>query len=317
MPLDPQLARLVRTRLEHQQASQWEMPIAEVRRSFRNLWSTQMTGEPASIGRTEDIFIPGPERRIRARVYTPSRGARHPLMLYFHGGGYVKGGIDECDTFCRNLARVARHVVVSIDYRLAPEHPFPAALDDACAATAWACTQADEVGAARGPVVVSGESAGGNLAAVTCFRARADPNAQIRWQVLLQPVVDFTMSAPSMKLPRTECLVPREDLDWYYRTYYGSSRSRENPDVSPLFAANLAGLPPALIITAEYDTLRDEGKAYADRLRQAGVRVQYSCYPGMVHGFLQMGGLVKDAYTALDEIAGVVNIGSGSTTPRA
>ena len=206
---------------------------------------------------------------------------------------------------------------INIDYQLAPEHPFPAALDNACAATAWAWTHADELGAARGPVAVSGGSAGGNLAAVTCLRARADPNVQIRWQVLLQPVVDFTMSAASMKLPQTECLVPREDLDWYYRTYYGSSRSRENPEVSPLFAANLAGLPPALIITAEYDTLRDEGKAYADRLRRAGVRVQYSCYSGMVHGFLQMGGLVKDAYAALDEIAGVVNARSASSMPRA
>ncbi|HJU21712.1 MAG TPA: alpha/beta hydrolase fold domain-containing protein, partial [Casimicrobiaceae bacterium] len=112
---------------------------------------------------------------------------------------------------------------------------------------------------------------------------------------------------PSMQLSQTECLVPREDLDWYYCTYYGGSRSRENPDVSPLFAPSLERLPPALIITAEYDTLRDEGKAYADRLREANVRVQYSCYPGMVHGFLQMRGLVTDARAALDEIAGVVS----------
>jgi acetyl esterase len=317
MPLDPQLARLIRTKLEHQQAPQWQMPIADVRKSFRNLWSTQMTGEPASVGRIDDICIPGPVQGIRARVYAPSRESRYPLMLYFHGGGYVKGGIDECDTFCRNLAHVAQHVVVSIDYRLAPEHPFPAALDDACSATTWACLHPDELGAARGPIVVSGESAGGNLAAVTCVRLRADPNVPIRWQVLLQPVVDFTMSAPSMQLSQTECLVPREDLDWYYRTYYGSSRSRENPDVSPLFARSLERLPPALIITAEYDTLRDEGKAYADRLREAGVPVQYSCYPGMVHGFLQMGGLVKDAYAALDEIARLVNTQSAWPTPRA
>jgi acetyl esterase len=307
MPLDPTLDRLIRDKLAHAGPPQWATPMADVRRNFSKLWTHEMTGEPASIGRIEDVTIPGPGGSLRTRVYAPARERRYPVMLYFHGGGYVKGSIEDSDAFCRNLAHIAQHMVVSVDYRLAPENPFPAALDDACAATAWSCAHAGDLGAAGDAVVVSGESAGGNLAAVTCLRARGDRRMRVRYQVLLQPVLDFTMSAPSMSLADNECLVPRADLAWYYRTYYGSARSPESPDVSPLFATSLAGLPPALIITAECDTLRDEAKAYADRLRAANVPVQYTCYPGMVHGFLQMGGLVGEARSALEEIARVVN----------
>ncbi len=198
-------------------------------------------------------------------------------MLYFHGGGYVKGGIEESDAFCRNLAKVTRHLVLSIDYRLAPEHPFPAALDDAVAATLWAGTHAHDLGGASGPVVVCGESAGGNLAAVACLRLRANPGVAIRHQVLLQPVIDFTLSFPSIAMPATECLVPREDLAWYYRTYSGDRCDPRDPRVSPIFAESHAGLPPALIIAAEYDTLRDEAEAYAQRLKAGGVATRYIC----------------------------------------
>jgi acetyl esterase len=307
MPLAPHLDELIRTKLAHAGPRQWQMPIADVRRNFSALWSPAMTGPAAPLGRVDEIAIPRPGGELRARVYAPTRERRYPILLYFHGGGYVKGGIDDSDAFCRNLAGIARHTVVSVDYRLAPECPFPAALDDACAATSWACTHADDLRAAPGPLVVCGESAGGNLAAVTCLRARFDPRVSIRRQVLLQPVVDFTLSSASMQLTDRQCLVPRDDLAWYYRTYYDNSESLENPDVSPLFAADLAGSPPALIITAEYDTLRDEGRAYADRLRAAGVAVRYTCYPGMVHGFMQMGGLVTEARSAIEEIASVVN----------
>lgn len=320
MPLHPKLDGLIRTKLAHTRAPQWELPIADVRRSFRELWTPAITGEPAAVGRVEDATIPGPAAGIRARIYAPTRERRYPLVVYFHGGGYVKGGIDECDTFCRNLAHVAQHAVLSVDYRLAPEFTFPAALDDACAATAYACAHADDLGVAPGPLVVCGESAGGNLAAVTCLRARSDPRLAIRHQVLLQPVLDFTCSQPSMTLAASECLVPREDLIWYYRTYYGTGRDPENPDVSPLFAGDLAGLPAALIIAAEYDTLRDEAAAYAARLRAAGVATRYTSYPGMVHGFLQMAGLVGEAHAALEEIARAIDGLAGPnpiTAPRA
>jgi acetyl esterase len=303
MPLDPALDRLIGTKLAHAHAPQWAMPIADVRRAFRDLWTPAMTGEPAAMARIEDITIPDSNAGIRARVYTPELERRGPVILYFHGGGYVKGGIEESDTFCRGLARVTRYTVVSVAYRLAPEHPFPAALDDAYAATSWACANAPDPGG----VVVCGESAGGNLAAVVCLLARSDPRIAIRRQILLQPVVDFTLSFPSMALRESECLVPRDDLAWYYQTYYGDERDRRDPRVSPIYADDLSRLPPALIITAEFDTLRDEAKAYADRLQAAGVPARYTCYSGMVHGFLQMGGLVPQAQSALHEVADALN----------
>jgi acetyl esterase len=306
MPLDRALHHLIEDKLAHARARQWEMPIADVRKGFRDFWTPAITGQPPALERIEDLTIPGPRDGIRARVYASRRDRRDPLLVFFHGGGYVKGGIDESDVFCRRLANATRHAVLSVDYRLAPEYPFPAAADDALAAAAWASSHANELGARTGPLVVSGESAGGNLTAVTCLRARADPRIAIRSQVLLQPVLDFTLSCASMALSASECLVPRDDLEWYYRTYYGGS-DRKSPDVSPLFAPDLSGLPAALIVTAEYDTLRDEGAKYAERLQSAGVDVRYTCYPGMVHGFQQMAGLVTAAQTVLEEIAAFVN----------
>jgi len=303
MALNAALRELIENKLAHTHAPQWELPIAEVRGAFRNLWTPAMTGEPVSLRRIQDVTIPGGDAPIPARVYAPDGDAHCPILVYFHGGGYVKGGIDESDAFCRNLARVTRHIVLSVDYRLAPEHPFPAALDDAVAATRWAATHADELGGAPGPLVVCGESAGGNLAAVACLRLRTEPRVAIRHQVLLQPVVDFTLSFASMAMPSTECLVPRDDLAWYYRTYRGDRCDARDPRVSPLYAHDLSGLPPALIIAAQYDTLRDEAQAYAERLQAAGVAARYVCAAGMVHGFLQMRGLVPDAQIATETIA--------------
>jgi acetyl esterase len=215
----------------------------------------------------------------------------------------VKGGLDETDAFCRRLARSTGRIVASVEYRLAPEHPFPAALDDACAATAWAFEHAAQLGATRHSFAVCGESAGGNLAAVVCLLARSRRELTISHQVLLQPVTDFTLSQPSIDMPASECLVPRDDLAWYYRTYHGADGNPRDARVSPLWAEDVSGLPRALIIAAEYDTLRDEAAAYAEKLRSAGVEVTYSCYAGMVHGFLGMSRLVEEAQRAIDETA--------------
>ena len=307
MALNAALQQLIAAKLAHTRRPQWELPIAEVRRAFRELWTPAIIGEPVAIPRVEDVTIPGVDAPIPARIYTPEGPKLPPVMLYFHGGGYVKGGIEESDAFCRNLSRVTRHIVVSIDYRLAPEHPFPAALDDAMTATIWAGSHAMDFGGAPGPVVVCGESAGGNLAAVTCLRLRSDPRVAIRHQVLLQPVIDFTLSFPSITMPATECLVPRGDLAWYYRTYCNDECDSRDPRVSPIYAYDLSGLPPALIIAAEYDTLRDEAQAYAERLNAAGVATRYICADGMVHGFLQMRGLIPDAQSATEVIARALN----------
>lgn len=303
MALNPALQHLIETKLAHTRVSQWMMPIADVRQGFRSLWTPALAGMPLPVNRVDDFSIPTAAATIRARVYAPERGQAYPVLVYLHGGGYVKGGLDESDTFCRNLSHLSRHMVISVDYRLAPEFPFPAALDDAIAAAAWACTHTANLGATPGPIVICGESAGGNLAAVTCLHARSDPRIAIRYQVLLQPVVDFALTFSSIAMKPSECLVPREDLAWYYKTYAGASHDMKDPQVSPLYAADVSGLPPALIIAAEYDTLRDEAAAYARRLTAANVPTIYSCYPGMIHGFLQMGGLVPDAQTAIMEMA--------------
>jgi acetyl esterase len=307
MALNAALKQLIETKLAHTHEPQWALPITDVRQAFRDLWTPAITGELVPLRRIEDVTIPRVEGPIPARVYTPDDSRPCPLILYFHGGGYVKGGIEESDAFCRNLARVTRHMVLSIDYRLAPEQRFPAALEDAVAATIWAGTHAVDLGGAPGPVVVCGESAGGNLAAVTCLGLRSDPHVAIRYQVLLQPVVDFTLSFPSIAMSPTECLVPREDLAWYYRTYCSDQCDPRDPRVSPIYAQDLSGLPPALIIAAEYDTLRDEAEAYAERLKSAEVATRYICAKGMVHGFLQMRGLVPDAQIAAEEIARALN----------
>jgi acetyl esterase len=307
MALNAALKQLIETKLAHTHEPQWALPITEVRQAFRNLWTPAITGELVSIRRIEDVTIPGVDAPIPTRIYAPDSPDPCPVILYFHGGGYVKGGIEESDAFCRNLARVTRHMVLSIDYRLAPEHRFPAALDDAIAAATWARTHAVGLGGAPGPIVVCGESAGGNLAAVTCLRLRSNPQAIIRYQVLLQPVVDFTLSFPSIDMPSTECLVPRADLAWYYQTYCSDKCDSSDPRVSPIHAQDLSGLPPALIIAAEYDTLRDEAEAYAERLKSAGVATRYIRADGMVHGFLQMRGIVPDAQIATEEIARALN----------
>jgi acetyl esterase len=301
MTLHPALRELIDEKLANTTEPQWRLPLEEVRASFRALWSPSMTGAPVEVASVENRTVDTDAGAVRVRVYTPEADGPVPIMMYFHGGGYVKGGLDETDAFCRRLARTTGYIVVSVDYRLAPEHPFPAALDDANQCSLWAYENAESLGGTKDSFSVCGESAGGNLAAVVCLLARSGSEIEVRRQVLLQPVVDFTLSFPSIGMPASECLVPREDLAWYYEEYYsGDTRDFR---VSPIFADDLSGLPPALIITAEHDTLRDEGKAYADRLESSGVPTQYSCYSGMIHGFLQMAGLVDEAQQAIDEIS--------------
>ena len=301
MTLHPALREMIDEKLANTTAPQWRLPIEEVRASFRALWSPSMTGAPVEVAGVEDRTLDTDAGAVRVRVFTPEADGPVPIMMYFHGGGYVKGGLDETDAFCRRLARTTSNVVVSVDYRLAPEHPYPAALDDAYHSSLWAYENAETLGGTRVSFSMCGESAGGNLAAVVCLLARSGEKIEISRQVLLQPVVDFTLSFPSIEMPASECLVPREDLAWYYEEYYdGDIRDFR---VSPIFADDLSGLPPALIITAEHDTLRDEGEAYADRLRSSGVPTEYSCYSGMIHGFLQLAGLVDEAQQAIDEIA--------------
>lgn len=306
MPLHSALDKLIDARLANARAPQWLLPIEEVRASFRALWTPTITGALVEVAGVEDRTLDTVAGSIKARVFTPENDGPSPIMMYFHGGGYVKGGVVETDPFCRRLAKTTRNVVVSVEYRLSPENPYPAALDDAYSSTLWAYEHAASLGGTQERFTVCGESAGGNLATVVCLMARSSEEVRIDHQILLQPVVDFTLSFPSISMPASKCLVPREDLAWYYEQYYGADNNLKDFKVSPIFADDLSNSPPALIITAEYDTLRDEAKAYADRLRNSGVETRYSCYDGMIHGFLQMAGLVQEAQAAINEISETV-----------
>lgn len=245
-----------------------------------------------------DVSIPGPAGVIPARHYRPPSAAAAPLLVYYHGGGWTLGDLDTHDALCRLTCRDAGIHVLSIDYRLAPEHPAPAAVEDAYAAFQWAYEHAQDLGALPGRVAVGGDSAGGNLSAVVCQLARdqachqGGPVPILQW--LLYPRTDFTSQTRSLGLFADGFLLTKRDIDWFHAQYLkGSDLDPTDPRLSPLLAESLSGLPPALIAVAGFDPLRDEGESYATALRSAGVNVDLRCLSSLTHGFLnlfQLGG---------------------------
>ncbi|HUO05002.1 MAG TPA: alpha/beta hydrolase [Candidatus Binataceae bacterium] len=235
----------------------------------------------------EDRHIPGPAGQVPIRIYTPSGRTAPGVMVFFHGGGWVLGDLSSHDALCRKLANGAGCVVVSVDYRLAPEHKFPAAAEDSFAAVKWTAENAAELGAEPGRIAVGGDSAGGNLAAATALMARDRGGPAIRFQLLIYPAVDASLETHSQKEFSADGLIlSRADMQWFWGHYLSSTADRVNPYASPLRAKSLSGLPPALIITASHDPLRDEGEAYAKRLIEAGVRAACTRYDGVTHGFV-------------------------------
>jgi acetyl esterase len=255
--------------------------------------------------RTADRTLPGAEGPRRARVYTPVRagGAPAPGLVWFHGGGWVIGSIESHDGVCRAIASRSGVVVVSVDYRLAPEHGFPAGRDDAVAATRWVLENAASVGVHPAAVSVGGDSAGGNLAALTAQALRGAPRAPA-FQLLVYPATDLSRSLPSHRFFAEGFMLPKPSVDWFLQQYLPDPELHRDPRASPLFAADLSGLPPALLVTAGFDPLRDEGRAYADRLRDAGVDVEYVCSEGSMHGFLNTTGAIDESERVLDLVAG-------------
>jgi acetyl esterase len=253
------------------------------------------------IQRVDDRLVPTPEGDIAVRVYTPEAavGANRGVLLWLHGGGWVIGDLDTADATCRALANRAGAVVVSVDYRLAPEHPAPAALEDCLSALMWTVENAELLGVDATKVAVGGDSAGGNLAAMLCQRVRDDFGPEVDFQLLVYPVTDLTLGHPSMEENAEGYFLTKASMEWFVDCYLGD-RERKDPAVSPLFADDLSGLPPALVITAEYDPLRDEGEAYATRLQEAGVPTQHLRYDGQIHGFFAMASMLDDARAALD-----------------
>jgi acetyl esterase len=248
-----------------------------------------------------DRQVDGADGPLRARVYVPKSApaADAPGLVFFHGGGWVVGSIESHDSLCRALASLAGVVVVSVEYRLAPEHPFPAPPRDAIAATRWVLGNAALLGIDAHRVAVGGDSAGGNLAAVVAQALRADARRPA-FQLLVYPATDMTRALPSQAMFREGFFLSRAASDWYLGHYLPDPADATKPLASPLFAADLSRLPPALVLTAGFDPLRDEGRAYAEKMRSAGVEVEHVCTPGQMHGFVSLGGALRDGARAVE-----------------
>ncbi|MGZ4506232.1 MAG: flavin-containing monooxygenase [Blastococcus sp.] len=251
------------------------------------------------VAATEDITVPGAHGQLRGRVYRPDGEGPFPTVAFFHGGGWVIGDLDTHDNMARNVCTGSRAVVVAIDYRLAPEHPFPAAAQDAVAAARWVAQHREELGGGA-LFAVAGDSAGGNLAAVAA-QELTDEGVPVAGQFLIYPAVDAAGEYPSRVENATGYFLEQPTMDWFYGHYAGAWDDAKDPRLSPLHAADLSGLPPAVIVTAEFDPLRDEGEAYGEALRAAGVPVDVQRYDGMIHGFFDMGTVSPAAQAAIDE----------------
>lgn len=276
--------------------------VMERRDAFRKLMSLSDGGE--TVGGVEDRSLPGTDGPLRVRIYTPvdARSGTSPALVYFHGGGLVSGSLDTHDGVCRSLANASGCRIFSVDYRLAPEHKFPAAVTDGCAATAWIVRHAGELRIDRERIAVGGDSAGATLAAVVCQLMGRAPGVKLAAQLLLCPITDFAGETASRKAFAQGFLLENATMEQDLEQYVPSGVDAADPRISPLRAADFTDLPAAFIHTAEFDPLLDEGRAYADRLAAAGVEVHYVCHPGMIHLFYGMARAVPYARTAIKGI---------------
>jgi acetyl esterase len=260
--------------------------------------------EPLPVGRVEERTIPGPAGPIRVRVYWPNAAGSVPAIAYYHGGGHVIGSLDTHDLIARNLCAGAAALVLSVDYRMGPEHRFPAAVEDCFAALQWLSENAASLGADPNRLGVHGDSAGANLAAVVALMARDAGRPKLLLQSLVYPVADYTLQSASCDtFAEGYGLLTRAAMVWFQGHYLRSPADAEDWRASPIKAANLAGVAPAIIVTAECDVLHDDGERYKDALARAGVAVEYREYPGMIHGFFGMVPIIDDAMNAQRVVA--------------
>jgi len=280
-----------------------EQSPAEARAAYRAL--AQAFGPPEAVAAVEDRTLPGPAGEIPIRIYRASSEPALPVLVYYHGGGWVIGDLETHDRECRALCNSAGCIVVSVDYRLAPEHPFPAAVEDSWAALTWVAQHAASLGGDPDRLAVGGDSAGGNLAAVVALMARDAGGPALRHQLLIYPGVTGDTSQHASYEENAEApFLPKRTIEYFMGHYFGPEQTTiDEMRAAPLTASSHADLPPALVVTAEYDPLRDEGRAYADKLEAAGVAVKYSEYPGMPHLFFQLSPILEEGKAALRESA--------------
>ena len=305
--LDPILRGLLDRMAADAMPKLWRMPPEEARATYRAL-GRMLEPRDLPIGPIEDVTIPGPAGgELGLRLYTPAgaAGGALPAILYFHGGGWVLGDLDSHDALCRTLANESGARLVAVDYRLAPESRFPAAVEDCYAAACWVSGNAAELGIDPERIAIAGDSVGGNLAAVTCLLARDRNGPRFVFQMLIYPVTRMMADTPSMSDFAEGYFLEREALDCFF-AHYAPGADPGDWRLSPLAAPSLEGLPQARIVTAGFDPLKDEGKAYAERLGRAGVRAVHIDYPSMIHGFFNMSGAVPAARAAIADAAGAL-----------
>jgi acetyl esterase len=304
MPLDPQAEVILGLVKRANLPEFWQLTPDQAREQYMLRVAKLAVKEP--IFRAYDRRIPGPGQDLTIRVYEPREtkpGEKLPVLLWFHGGGFVIGNLDTHDHACRALATQADCLVVAVDYRLAPESKFPAAVDDCIATLRWLALHAVEIGGDPGRIAVGGDSAGGNLAAVCAILARNDGYPKLAFQLLIYPCTAPEPETASHRKFADGYLLTRNNITWFYRQYVRSQKEFNDFRFAPLVAEDLSNLPPALVLVAGYDPLRDEGVDYARRLIEAGNRVTLANYEGMIHGFLLMGGALDAARRALRESA--------------
>ena len=303
--LDPDAAAVYKAFQEAGRPAYETLTAPEAREYYLNA-RVVSNPEPPALEAVAPLSIPAPHGAIPARLYTPKKLRKTdglaPCLVFFHGGGWVIGNLETHDVACRQLADQGELIVISVGYRLAPEHKFPAAVDDAIAATKWIAANAKQLGIDASRLMVGGDSAGGNLAAVVSLAARDGDGPKIAGQVLIYPATDFAMKHPSHSEPETSILLTHSVIRWFCNHYLGGPADVDNWKASPARAITLTGLPPAYVLTAGADPLRDEGDAYAKRLKEAGVSVTYRHFPGQFHGFFTMGKLLNQANVAAAEI---------------
>jgi len=308
MALDPQMKALL-----DQMAAANLQPFHKLTPQEARAVRRAPQGEPEPVAHVEDRTIPGPGGEIPVRIYVPQGNGPFGVLVYFHGGGWVVGNIEMTDQPCRMLTNAGRCVTISVDYRLAPEHKFPAGPEDCYSATKWAADNAAALNCDPARIAVGGTSAGATLAAAVALMARDRGGPRVAYQLLVYPATTSALDTPSHRQFAKDnyYILSRADMEWFWGHYLGSEADRTNPYACPAFANTLRGVAPAFVITAEYDPLRDEGEAYAARLREEGVQVVLRRYDGVTHGFFGMPAQLDKAKAAIAEAGSALRITVG------